>query len=337
MFRKRLVLLPALLVGLGAALLGLLWAAQLSQPSSTPPPPPAVSIANLSQDPGNAVRPAWSPDNRLIAYESNRYGPFHIYVMDADGSHQHALTTGPNDDRHPIWTRDGRAILYDSSNGTRQDIWMVNVADGSRKQLTQVDGLADYPSPSPDGTLIAFYLYKDMTLNIWSARADGTEAKPLTRDLADARREQPTISWYEPSWSPDSQWLAYAGGEGRSIWMMRRDGTDARLVVDDGEDNHFPRFLSNEQLAFITEYVPPRYDKAWTSAWVYDLQTGQRTLMQDHMCMQGPVDWSIDNSKILFHSPRDGNFDIYLIDLNAPGGLTALHGTSQTDARNGSQ
>jgi hypothetical protein len=45
------------------------------------------------------------------------------------------------------------------------------------------------------------------------------------------------------------------------------------------------------------------------------------------MSMQGPVEWSNDQTKILFHSPRAGNFDIYLIDLNALGGLNALQGT----------
>lgn len=96
-------------------------------------------------------------------------------------------------------------------------------------------------------------------------------------------------------------------------------------MVDD-EDNHFPWFLPDGRLAFITEYVPPRYSAAWTNAWAYDLQTGQRTLLQEFMGMQGPVEWSADLSKILFHSPRNGRFDIYLIDLNAPGGLAALQG-----------
>jgi len=135
----------------------------------------------------------------MIAFESNREGPFHIYVMDADGDHQRTLTSGPNDDRHPIWTRDGQSILYDSFDGVRQDIWSVNVSDGSRQRLTHVDGLADYPSPSPDGQWIAFYVYKDMTLNIWLARADGSEPQPLTFELADTRRNQPTMAWHEPS------------------------------------------------------------------------------------------------------------------------------------------
>ncbi len=299
-------------------------------PASMPTPlqPPAsAAITQLTHDPANALRPTWSPDGRLIAFDSNREGSFHIYVMDANGNHVRQLTNGSKDDRHPVWAPDGKSILYDSADDVRQDIWSVSVADGSRKQLTHVDGLADFATLSPDGQRLAFYVYKDMTLNLWSARADGSDAQPLTRDLADARRMQPTMAWRQVAWSPDSRWIAYTGGDGRSIWMMRADGSDAQAIIDDGETNHFPWFLVDGRLAFITEYVPPKYGAAWTNAWVYDLKTRERTLIQEFMCMQGPVDWSADNSKIVFSSPRNGRFDIYLIDLNAPGGQDELRGT----------
>lgn len=285
-----------------------------------------LPIVQLTHDPGNALRPEWSPDNRSIAFESNRDGGFHIYVMNADGSGLRALTTGSNDDHHPVWTPDGKSILYDSSDGTRQDIWSVDVANSKRHQLTHLDGLADFATLSPEGSQLVFYLYQDMKLNLWSARADGSDAKPLMRDLADARREQPTTAWHQAGWSPDSQWLTFTGGDGKSIWIMRANGSDAREIINDGETNHFPWFLLDGRLAFITEYVPPKYGAAWTNAWVFDLKTGERTAMQEYMSMQGPVDWSADRSKILFSSPRAGRFDIYLIDLNVPGGLDALRG-----------
>lgn len=289
-----------------------------------------IAITQLTNDPGNALRPAWSPDNRLIAFESNREGPFHISVMDTDGKHVRQLTSGSNDDRHPVWSPDGKSIFYDSSDGSHQDIWIVNVADGSRRRLTHLDGFTDYAAPSPDGQRIAFYLYKDMTLNLWSSRVDGSQAKPLTLDLADATRKEPTMASYKVAWSADSQSLAFTGGDGRSIWMMRADGSQAKAIIDDGETNRFPWFLADGRLAFITEYVPPRYGAAWTNAWAYDLKTGERTLLQELMSMQEPVAWTADNSKLLFSSPRNGHFDIYLIDLNAPGGLDALRGTVLT-------
>ncbi len=178
-------------------------------PSITAPTQPSA-ITRLTYDSGFALHPAWSPDNQFIVFESNRDGHWHLYLTRADRSGQRALTAGTNDERHPAWTHDGKSILYDSSDGMRQDLWIINVADGARKQLTRVDGVAEYAAMSPDDEHIAFYVYKDMTLNLWSAQTNGG-ARPLTRDLADARRKEPTMAWSAPAWSPDGQWLAYTG------------------------------------------------------------------------------------------------------------------------------
>ena len=291
-------------------------------PSATP-----SAITRLTLDSATDLRPVWSPDNRWVAFESDRDGgTFHIYVMRPDGSDLRAVTSGASDDRRPVWTPDGQAILYDSSDGTQEQIWSVNVTSGRRTQLTHVDGLASFASLSPDGRYIAFYLYKDGALDLWTARADGSEAHALTHTLASAENGQCNFACHQAAWSPDGQHLAYMGGDGKSIWTMRADGTDAQSVIDDGETNHFPWFLADGRLAFITEYVPPNYGGAWTNAWAYDLDTGKRTLLQEFMSMQGPIDWSADGTQVLFHSPRAGNFDAFLINLNAPGGLAALQG-----------
>jgi Tol biopolymer transport system component len=300
----------------------------LPKTASNVPSPTPAAITRLTQGPATELRPAWSPDNRWIAFESNLGSDtFHIYVMKPDGSELRVLTSGTSDDRRPVWTPDGKAILYDSSDGTHEEIWMVNFADGSRKQLTHTDGLASYASLSPDGKHMAFYVYKDGTLDLWTARADGSDAHALTRELASTENNQCTFACHQAGWSLDSQNLVYTGGDGKTIWMMRADGSNPQCVIADGETNHFPWFLPDGRLAFITEYVPPDYGGAWTNAWAYDLKTGERTLIQEFMSMQGPIDWNADYSQVVFHSPRAGNFDTYLINLKAPGGLGALQGT----------
>jgi TolB protein len=287
---------------------------------------PPTAITQLTNDHAIAVRPAWSPDNRFIAYQSNRNSDnYHIYVMDADGKNPRALTKGTGDDRHPLWTPDGKSILYDSFDGKTRDIWMVNVSDGSLKQLTHLAGLSNFPSVSPDQQRIAFYLYQDYELNIWTGKIDGTDLKPLTKGLASAKNNQCTFACHYVGWSPDGRTLAYSAGELDAIFTIPSDGGTPKTVVDDGQDNHFPWFLPDGRLAYITEHVQPG-NKAWTDAWVYDLKTGEKGLMQEQMAMQGPFEWSNDITRVLFHSPRNGNFNIFVIDLNAPGGLDALQG-----------
>jgi Tol biopolymer transport system component len=301
----------------------------IAQPSPTriQAEPPGPAIIQLTNDNAIDLRPAWSPDNRSIAYQSNRgSGAFHIYVMSADGSDQRALTQGGTDDRHPVWTPDGKAILFDSSDGMQSEIWMVNVADGTRKQLTRLGALASFPMPSPDGRQMSFYAFQDETLDLWSARADGSNARRLTHNLATAQNNQCTFACHPAAWTPDNLALVYSDGNHEAIRMVQSDGSSPReIIAVKDEHNHFPWFLEDGRLGVVTEHVESGH--AWTDAWAYDLKTRQRTPLQGHMSMQGPMAWSADNKKVLFHSPRSGNFEIYLVDLNAPGGIDALQGT----------
>lgn len=47
--------------------------------------------------------PVWSPDDKKIAFVSERDGNTEIYVMDADGGHQRNISSNPADDQCPAW------------------------------------------------------------------------------------------------------------------------------------------------------------------------------------------------------------------------------------------
>ncbi len=288
--------------------------------------PPSPALVQLTHDGAVDIRPAWSPDNRAIAFQSNRSSSvFHIGVMNADGSNERMVTQGTGDDRHPAWMPDGKTILFDSSDGKQSEIWSVSVADGSRKQITHLGAFASFPSASPDGKQIAFYVFKDEVLDLWTAQVDGSDAKPVTHDLASANNNQCTFACHQAAWSPDSRTLAYSTGELDSIWTVSGDGSNPTEVISNGEQNHFPWFTTDGRLGYITEHITP--GQAWTDAWIYDLKQGQTKPLQEKMALQGPLEWSADDKKVLFHSPRSGNFEIYLVDLTAPDGIPALQGT----------
>jgi len=318
MIPRRLVLLA---LGICMGLLG--WSASAN--ATIPTAQATSAIIQLTTDPANDLRPAWSPDGRQIAFQSNRDGPYHIYLMNVDGGNQRALTQGAMDDRHPVWTPDGKALLFDSDDGKAHEIWTVNVADGHRKQVTHLGAEASFASPSPDGQHIAFYLFKDQVLDLWTARIDGSDARPLTKGLAIAKNNQCTFACHQAAWNPDGQSIVYSAGELDSIWSVPSNGGNPSSIIDDGEDNHFPWFMADGRLGYITEHISPI--QSWTDAWVYDFKGGKPTLLQAQMSPQGPFEWSADNKKVLFHSPRAGSFEIYLIDLTAPGGVQALQGT----------
>lgn len=63
--------------------------------------------------------PVWSPDSKQIAFASDRYGNFDVFVMSANGGNAERLTYHSNDEIPYSFTPDGTEILF---GGVRQDL-----------------------------------------------------------------------------------------------------------------------------------------------------------------------------------------------------------------------
>jgi len=112
----------------------------------------------------------------------------------------------------PAWSPDGRQIAFSRYTATTEwmkgDIFVVNADGSGLRQVTQVAGnqMAVCPSWSPDGRRIAFQLVtsrravlfvtdiavRNVTSDIWTIAADGSDPRQLTRDGRSA----------EPAWGP---------------------------------------------------------------------------------------------------------------------------------------
>ena len=87
-----------------------------------------------------------------------------LYLVSAGGGVPRRLTTLPFDKSGVAWSSDGRTIYFsgdedqddESSEVLSRDIWAVRVTDGSVTALTPNPGSEASPSPSPDGTRLAF-------------------------------------------------------------------------------------------------------------------------------------------------------------------------------------
>jgi len=283
----------------------------------------AVSaLQQLTTDPAADMRSVWSPDGQRIAFQSSRSGSWSIWTMDADGKNQREVTPGVANDRHPAWSPDGKQLAFDSDASGSREIWIVESDGQNRRQLTSLGTISNFPAWSPDGTQVAFYVYQEGTLNLWAVRVDGSNLRPVTLDLANVHRDQCTFACHRAAWSPDGQQIAYSGGDHQSIWLIDADGSNPTEIVAGKEHNHFPWYTREGRIGYLAEHIA--LDGSWTDAWVLDPQSGGVELLLDGIQIQGPLEWSPDGTKLLFHSPRSGNFDIYGVDLLADGGREAL-------------
>jgi hypothetical protein len=106
--------------------------------------------------------PAFSPDGKRIAFVSHRSGRPELYLMNADGSNQHNITT-TGSHCFPDWSPDGNKIV----TAYYGMLFTINADGSDRKNLTQ----GGYPSWSPDGTQIVFDSEGD---GIYKINTDGT-------------------------------------------------------------------------------------------------------------------------------------------------------------------
>jgi Tol biopolymer transport system component len=107
--------------------------------------------------PGFGVSPSWSPDGSRLVYDSSGA----IHVMNADGSDDHAITSGDVPDDAPAWSPDGSRIAFgryspDWQTSNVREIWSARPDGTDAVQLTAFGGYADHPSWSPDGSRLVF-------------------------------------------------------------------------------------------------------------------------------------------------------------------------------------
>jgi Tol biopolymer transport system component len=278
----------------------------------------ASPIRQLTNTTASNLRPALSPDGRRIAFQSNREGPYHIYVMDSDGGNVTQLTNGDSDDRHPAWSPDGKFLAVDSGDAAKREIWTIEVSSKRRTQVTKLGAIASFPSWSPDGKKLGFYLYQAGAMDIWLTSPEGTTPSRLTRDFASEANSQCTFACHSPAWSPDGNRLALSDGDSSRVVIISALGGAQTAISPTDERSHFPVYLPDGRLVYVTEHVT--IDQSWTDLWTVDpTSNAPRSELATQVQAQGPFEFSSDARQLLFASPRSGNFEIYAVTLDAAG------------------
>ncbi|MFL5637939.1 MAG: hypothetical protein ACJ78M_01065 [Gemmatimonadaceae bacterium] len=197
---------------------------------------------------GDDFAPAWSPDGRRVAFTGNNgnggaafIDNLRIYVVNADGTDLHPITSVPSYAYGPAWSPDGNRIAFFRWLDPFTFGLAIMNADGSGAlQIPNTNGaMTAPPSWHPDGSTLAFARSAGR-LAIFTVRPDGSELTQLTFDDCEANF---------PAWSPDGSAIAYNcgtsdAGVGRGgLFTVNADGTNVRQLtyeVADGEPTWSP-------------------------------------------------------------------------------------------------
>ncbi len=269
-----------------------------------------ANIRKLTAIPGGENAEAYfsSDDGRLI-FQSTRppYGCDQIFTMNLDGSDVRLVSTGKGRTTCGYFFPDGKRILYSSTH----------------------EGGADCPPKADMSRGYVWALYK--TYDIYSARPDGTDLKPLTRSPGyDA----------EATIAPNGKRIVFTSVRDGDLelYSMNLDGSDVkRLTFERGYDGG--AFYSPDSSMIVYRAHHPsdpkeieRYEKLLSEGLIEPKSleimlmnadgSGKKQVTNNGKANFAPY-FHPNGKQIIFASnmsdPKGRNFDLFLVNLDGTG------------------
>src|SRR4029079_17349797 len=210
--------------------------------------PNRSGLVQLPTDLQRDGNPMLSPDGARVAFErrEDRAGNAEIWIVDADGTHETAITQTAEVEDWPSWSPDGTRVMFTRGTIARgavvtMEIVIRDVSADARLLPASADEVVlrrdvDLAAPpgtnapgfaptwSPDGSLVAFTSDLEGENQLYTIRIDGTNLRKLTTAGATGR----------PAWSPDSSTIAYQQNRvDGCVWLVDASGDHSRAVPGD--------------------------------------------------------------------------------------------------------
>jgi len=282
------------------------WRVDVPEAGAAARTPPVTAISSTRED----DIPSLSPDERQIAFVSNRSGDVEIWRARIDGSDPTQVTSMAILPGFPRWSPDGQLLAFHGDPRGRPDVLVVRAAGGKPRVLPTPGPNAGQPSFSRDGRWIYFTVADDTGSQIWKIPVAGGDAVRVANAAGSIAIE-----------SPDGRDLYYVSTIERpgALWRLSLGGGTPVKVVDGVVLGNFD--VIERGIYYIDRTTAEEGDViadpagGGTRLRFYDFSTRKSITVRDNLGTVGYGLSAARNGRTIFFSRIDSSVDeLMLVD-----------------------
>ena len=176
----------------------------------------------------------WSPDDRMLGYQSGRTFDYDIFYVPISGGEPHRITQDGNPEAGFSWLPDSSGVIFSSSRGDTvlymriMNLWLARLRNNTPQQLTF--GETSYIAPDVDRGGNVVTSRDRMQFDIWKYPVDGMPQDDVRRGVQVTHQ---TGAVQTPSVAPDDREIVYlsdSGGHG-NLWVMQLETGKTRQLT----------------------------------------------------------------------------------------------------------
>jgi Tol biopolymer transport system component len=188
--------------------------------------------------------PIWLPGGRRIAYASIIHFHWSWYSVDSRGGRPEPLADFELVRPALVFSPDGRRAVHIRSMQD-YDIRAASLGGGPERELIASTRIDTNPHISPDGRSVVFASDRRGNIDIWKAKADGSDPAQLATFPGKASGT--------PRWSPDGKMIAFdvTSEADADIYVMNADGSAIRPLTTERSRDFVPSWSQDGQFIYF--------------------------------------------------------------------------------------